>query len=129
MESLGFVETLLRLLAVVAMVLCNGFFVALPVTLRVISAHSVAVAIAFVAITSLHIVLGEQVPKIMTLQYAEPVALYTTKLTELFMKVCRPLITSLNWITNTMLSGPPRRVLCAVAGIRAPRPGLYAAFH
>ena len=80
-------------------------FQTLPVTLRIISAHSVAVAIAFVAITALHIVLGEQVPKIMALQYAEPVALYTTKLTELFMKVCWPLITSLNWITNAMLSG------------------------
>jgi CBS domain containing-hemolysin-like protein len=80
-------------------------FQMLPDTLRVISAHSVAVAIAFLVITSLHIVLGEQVPKIMALQYAEPVALYTTKLTELFMKACWPLIASLNWITNTLLSG------------------------
>jgi putative hemolysin len=80
-------------------------FQTLPESLRLLSAHSVAVAIAFLVITSLHIVLGEQVPKIMALQYAEPVALYTTKLTELFMKVCWPLIASLNWITNRMLSG------------------------
>jgi CBS domain containing-hemolysin-like protein len=80
-------------------------FQALPDTLRVISAHTVAVAIAFLVITSLHIVLGEQLPKIMALQYAEPVALYTTKLTELFMRACWPLIASLNWITNTLLSG------------------------
>jgi putative hemolysin len=80
-------------------------FQTLPPAARVISAHTVAVAIAFLAITALHIVLGEQVPKIMALQYSEPVALYTTKLTELFMKVCWPLIASLNWITNAMLSG------------------------
>ena len=80
-------------------------FQSLPDTLRVISAHSVAVAIAFLAITSLHIVLGEQLPKILALQYSEAVALYTTKLTELFMRAGWPLIASLNWVTNRMLSG------------------------
>jgi CBS domain containing-hemolysin-like protein len=80
-------------------------FQTLSDSLRAISAHSVAVAIAFLAITSLHIVLGEQMPKIMALQYSEQVALYTTTLTELFMKACWPLIASLNWATNRMLSG------------------------
>jgi magnesium and cobalt exporter, CNNM family len=80
-------------------------FLGLPDALRVISAHSVAVAIAFLVITSMHIVLGEQMPKIMALQYSEPAALYTTKATELFMKACWPLIAGLNRITNSLLSG------------------------
>jgi CBS domain containing-hemolysin-like protein len=80
-------------------------FQSLPTTLRLISAHSVAVAIAFLVITSLHIVLGEQVPKILALQYSEAVALHTARLTELFMKSCWPLIATLNWITNRTLSG------------------------
>jgi CBS domain containing-hemolysin-like protein len=80
-------------------------FLSLPDTVRVISAHSVAVAIAFLVITSMHIVLGGQMPKIMALQYSEPVALYTTKVTELFMKACWPLITGLNRMTNILLAG------------------------
>lgn len=80
-------------------------FHSLPETVRVISAHSIAVAIAFLIITSLHIVLGEQVPKIVALQYAEPVALYTTKVTELFMKAFWPLIAGLNRVTTFTLSG------------------------
>jgi magnesium and cobalt exporter, CNNM family len=80
-------------------------FGSLPDALRLISGHSVAVAIAFLVITSMHIVFGEQMPKIMALQYAEPAALYTTPGTELFMKICWPLIAGLNRITNTLLSG------------------------
>jgi CBS domain containing-hemolysin-like protein len=80
-------------------------FRTLPDVLRVISAHSVAVVIAFLAITSLHIVVGEQLPKILALQYSEPVALCTTKPTELFMKACWPLIAGLNRITNMILTG------------------------
>jgi CBS domain containing-hemolysin-like protein len=37
--------------------------------------------------------------------YSEPVALYTTRATELFMKACWPLIAGLNRITNSLLSG------------------------
>ena len=52
-----------------------------------------------------HIVLGEQVPKIVALQYEEPGALYTTKLTELFMRACWAFIKTFNWITNRTLAG------------------------
>jgi CBS domain containing-hemolysin-like protein len=69
------------------------------------AAHSIAIGLAFAAITSLHIVLGEQVPKIVALQYAEPVALYTTRPTELFMKACWPFIVGLNWVTNQLVAG------------------------
>ena len=80
-------------------------FASLPDTWRVISAHSIAVAIAFLAITSMHIVVGEQLPKIMALQYPESIALSTTKATELFMTACWPLIAGLNRITNLVLAG------------------------
>ena len=49
------------------------------------TAHSVAVIISFIAITALHIVLGELAPKTVALQYSEPVALLVAKPTELFM--------------------------------------------
>jgi CBS domain containing-hemolysin-like protein len=80
-------------------------FSSLPESLRAIGTHSIAFALAFAIVTSLHIVLGEQVPKIVALQYAEPVALYTTKLTELFMRLCWPFIATLNWVTNRILGG------------------------
>jgi putative hemolysin len=80
-------------------------FRAFPATVGVAAAHSIAIGIAFALVTSLHIVLGEQVPKILALQYAEPAALYTTTLTELFMNACWPFIVSLNWVTNQLLAG------------------------
>jgi CBS domain containing-hemolysin-like protein len=61
---------------------------------------AVAVAIAFLAITSMHIVLGEQTPKIVALQHTEPVALYTTRTTELLMRAFWPLIAGLNRATT-----------------------------
>jgi CBS domain containing-hemolysin-like protein len=76
----------------------------LPPWVSVVTAHSIAFGTAFAVITSVHIVLGEQVPKIMALQYAEPIALYSTKVIELFMKACWPLIATLNWVTNRMLA-------------------------
>src|SRR5438067_6465898 len=59
-------------------------------------AHGAAVVIAFAAITYLHIVLGELMPKMMALDRAEKLALIAARPLELFAKTFRPLI----WIFN-----------------------------
>jgi CBS domain containing-hemolysin-like protein len=69
---------------------------ALPATLAEATAHSVAVAIAFAIVTSLHIVLGELAPKTIALERAEGTALLVVAPTELFMKAFGPFIRLLN---------------------------------
>ncbi len=57
----------------------------------VIYAHAVAVGVAFVMITSLHVILGELVPKSLALQRAERVALAVAAPMDVFLTVTRPL--------------------------------------
>ena len=53
--------------------LVEGLFRGLPASLATVATHGVAVAIAFTIITTLHIVLGELVPKSIALLYPETV--------------------------------------------------------
>ena len=55
-------------------------------------AHLLAIAIAFGAITFLHIVLGELMPKMVALERAEGLALIVARPLELFARVFRPFI-------------------------------------
>ncbi len=59
--------------------------------------HLVSYGIAFFIITSLHIVLGEQAPKLFGLQLAEKVAMATALPMQLFYKVFKPFIHTLDW--------------------------------
>ncbi|HZI60742.1 MAG TPA: hemolysin family protein [Pyrinomonadaceae bacterium] len=59
--------------------------------------HGIAFAIAFSIITTLHIVLGEQAPKLMGLAVAEKVALATALPLQLFYKVFSLPIRALDW--------------------------------
>src|SRR5215207_4595267 len=59
--------------------------------------HGIAFAVAFSIITSLHIVLGEQAPKLMGLALAERVALAVTLPLELFYRVFSLPIRALDW--------------------------------
>jgi CBS domain containing-hemolysin-like protein len=71
-------------------------FAFLPPTIAETTAHSVAVVIAFVIVTSLHIVLGELAPKTIALEHTERTALLLVRPTELFMTVFSPFIRLLN---------------------------------
>ena len=59
-------------------------------------AHIFAIAIAFAAITFLHIVLGELMPKMVALERAEGLALFVARPLELFAKVFRAPL----WVFN-----------------------------
>jgi CBS domain containing-hemolysin-like protein len=59
-------------------------------------AHGAAIAIAFAAITYLHIVLGELMPKMVALERAETLALLAARPLELFARVFRAPI----WVFN-----------------------------
>jgi len=62
----------------------------------VVSAHAVAIPLAFVTITYLHILFGELVPKAMSLERTEQAALLLGRPLEWFLKVFRPFISVLD---------------------------------
>ena len=59
--------------------------------------HFISYGIAFFIITSLHIVLGEQAPKLIGLSIAEKVAMATALPMQIFYKIFKPLIHALDW--------------------------------
>jgi len=69
----------------------------LPSRLAFITAHGIGVAVAFAVITLLHLVLGEQVPKMFALQRAEGTILITAQITRVFSMIFRPVIASVYW--------------------------------
>lgn len=78
-------------------------FAFLPQHIAIISAHTVAIIIAFAIITYFEVVLGEIVPKTATLQHAEKVALWFIRPLIIFLKIFRPFIWLLNNSGNVVL--------------------------
>jgi CBS domain containing-hemolysin-like protein len=68
-----------------------------------ITAHGLAVVLAIVAITYLHIVFGEMIPKALALSHAVPVALWVTPLMLMIGLVLSPLVRGLNRTGNYLL--------------------------
>jgi len=68
-----------------------------------IYAHTVAVALAFVLITSLHVILGELVPKSLALQRAERVALAVAAPMDVFLTLTGPLTIGMSSVAGFVL--------------------------
>src|SRR5271170_5111093 len=66
-------------------------------------AHAIAVAVAFVLITSLHVILGELVPKSLALQRAESVALAVAAPMDVFLTVTGPLTSGMSRVAGFVL--------------------------
>ena len=66
--------------------------------------HLVSYGIAFLVITCLHIVLGEQAPKLIGLQRAERVAMATAFPMLIFYKVFKPFIFALDWTSAKIVN-------------------------
>lgn len=59
--------------------------------------------VAFLVVTFLHVVIGEQVPKCIALQYPEKISLYIAKPMNLFMTISKPFVWILNFSCNSIL--------------------------
>jgi CBS domain containing-hemolysin-like protein len=68
-----------------------------------IYAHAIAVGVAFVLITSLHVILGELVPKSLALQKAERVALAVAAPMDVFLTISSPLTAFLSRAASFVL--------------------------
>ena len=67
-----------------------------------ITSHLVATIITLTLVTYLHVVLGEQVPKMIAIQRAEPVVLWTVGPIQLFGRVLRPFIRFMSVSASTI---------------------------
>ena len=75
----------------------------LPYVSNTIATHTIAVAIAFILITFMHVVLGELMPKSIALQYPEETALSITRPLVFAAKIFTPFIFLLNGFGNFLL--------------------------
>jgi CBS domain containing-hemolysin-like protein len=75
----------------------------LPGGLDVAGSHAIAVPVAFVVMTALHIVLGELAPKSLALQRSEGTALWVVRPLGVFLFLLRPAIVALNGLGNLVL--------------------------
>ena len=64
----------------------------IPMINASVTGHIISTLLTLLLVTYLHVVLGEQVPKMIAIQKAEPVALWTTRPTQIFGIVFRPFI-------------------------------------
>ncbi len=66
-------------------------------------ANTITAVIAFIVITYMHVLIGEQVPKCIALQYPEKISLYVAKPMNAFMAISKPFVWLLNHSCNGML--------------------------
>ena len=83
--------------------LLEPLFHAVPGLGGVVSTHLVAFVIAYLIVTLLHIVIGEQVPKMIALQRSEATILTSAAPVMWLAIAFRPLIALLYWLTSVML--------------------------
>ena len=83
--------------------LLEPMFRFLPDTWGTVATHSVAVGLAFLSITFLHVVFGELIPKTVALQKPDGTALWVAGPLVLFAKLTRPLIVLMNGTGNAIL--------------------------
>ncbi|HUP90504.1 MAG TPA: hemolysin family protein [Longimicrobiales bacterium] len=69
----------------------------------VITGHIIATLITLLFVTFLHVVIGEQVPKMIAIQKAEPIALWTTRPTQWIEIIFRPLIKSMSGTATAVI--------------------------
>jgi CBS domain containing-hemolysin-like protein len=68
---------------------------------QVYIAQAVTAVVAFLVVTFLHVIIGEQVPKCIALQYPEKISLYVAKPMNLFMTISKPFV----WLLNKSCNG------------------------
>lgn len=75
----------------------------IPEKAAFVTGHAVATVVSFVLITFVHVIVGEQLPKIASLNHAEPIALVFTRPILWFAALLRPFVLLANRVTNVLL--------------------------
>jgi putative hemolysin len=77
----------------------------IPGTSAVLIAHGVALGLAYILLTMFHVVLGELVPKGLSLSHAERVALLIARPFQWYLSALRPVISLLDGMSRVVLRG------------------------
>ncbi len=64
----------------------------LPQGVQTVAAHTISTVVVFLVITFLHVLIGEQVPKCLALQYPEKISLGTAKSMRAMIWICKPFV-------------------------------------
>ena len=81
----------------------SGLFTAVPDAWQEAVSHAVSVALTLGLVTFLHVVFGEQMPKIAALQATEQLGLWVAGPLNVFGRAARPLIRAMNGTSNWFL--------------------------
>lgn len=68
-----------------------------------VATHTISTVIAFLGITFLHVLIGEQVPKCIALQYPEKISLSTAKIMRIMIIICKPFVWTLTKAGSLLL--------------------------
>lgn len=79
------------------------FFASLPIQISETIARGVGVVLAFSIITALHVVLGEQAPKIIAIRNADQFSLWSARAVAFFDWLARPLVGLLDYATDKVV--------------------------
>lgn len=79
------------------------FFASLPIQISETIAQTVGIALAFSIITALHVVLGEQAPKIVAIRNADHFSLWSARAVAFFDWLARPLVILLDYATDKVV--------------------------
>lgn len=93
--------------------LISPVFEFLPDVIKGVATHSLAVSIAFALITFMHVVMGELMPKSISIQYPEKTMLFVARPMYIIIKLFTPFVMILNGFGNWVLSWfkiPPAHV-------------------
>ncbi len=75
----------------------------IPCINHTLTAHAIAVPTSFILVTMFHVVLGEQLPKCLSIQYPEKIALSVTKPMHIMMVIFKPFVWILTVSGNAIL--------------------------
>jgi len=67
------------------------------------ASHAVAIPLAIASMTAIHVVIGEQVPKMIAIQFPETMALWTSWPMRMVNRIMYPMVWALNGATNAII--------------------------
>jgi len=104
--------------------LLEPLFAAIPGPWGSAATHGVAIGLAFLLITYLHVVLGEQVPKVLAIDRAEDVGLFVAGPIVAFARIARPFISVIRNSSTAVMRSlrlpplPPSKMVHSVDELR-----------
>src|SRR5262245_337487 len=75
----------------------------IPENIEPITRHSIATLTSIAMITYLHVILGEQIPKMIAIQSADAVALWAARPLNIFARITSPVLRLMNASGNLLL--------------------------